>query len=107
MSTDQFGVAEQTALVTGASQGIGRVTAERFAADGADVVVCSREQAKVDEVADGIDASDRPGDCLAVECDVRERDSVEALVDAAVEEFGTGETVEAKGVPRIEESPEV
>jgi NAD(P)-dependent dehydrogenase (short-subunit alcohol dehydrogenase family) len=85
--TDQFSVDGQTVIITGASQGIGRVTAERFAADGADVVVCSRSQEKVDEVAAGI--NDREGgDCLAIECDVTDREAVDALVEATVEEFG-------------------
>ncbi|WP_424019211.1 SDR family NAD(P)-dependent oxidoreductase [Halorientalis pallida] len=85
---EQFAVEGQTAIVTGASQGIGRSIAERFADDGADVVICSREQEKVDEVAEGINAEDG-GECLAIECDVTERDAVEALVEATVEEFGS------------------
>ena len=88
MTTEQFSVADQTAIVTGASSGIGRAIAERFADDGADVVVCSREQDNVDPVAEDINESEG-GSALAVECDVRERDTVEALVDATVEEFGT------------------
>ncbi|SDE75790.1 SDR family NAD(P)-dependent oxidoreductase [Halorientalis regularis] len=84
---EQFAVEGQTAIVTGASQGIGRSIAERFADDGADVVICSREQEKVDEVAEGINAEDG-GECLAIECDVTERDAIEALVEATVEEFG-------------------
>jgi 3-oxoacyl-[acyl-carrier protein] reductase len=86
MSAGQFSVEGQTVIITGASQGIGRVTAERFAADGADVVICSRSQEKVDEVAAGIEEAG--GSVLAVECDVRERASVEALVEATVEAFG-------------------
>jgi len=75
-----------TAVVTGASSGIGRAIAERFAADGADVVVCSREQDNVDPVAEGI--REDGGSALAVECDVTDRDAVDALVEATVEEFG-------------------
>ncbi|WP_137287029.1 SDR family NAD(P)-dependent oxidoreductase [Halorussus salinisoli] len=86
--TDRFSVAGRTAVVTGASSGIGRAIAEEFAADGADVVVCSREQENVDPVAEGIEESDREGSALAVECDVTDRDAVEALVEATVEEFG-------------------
>jgi NAD(P)-dependent dehydrogenase (short-subunit alcohol dehydrogenase family) len=88
VTTDRFSVEGKTAVVTGASSGIGRVVAEQFAAVGADVVVCSREQENVDPVAEGIADSDRPGRALAVECDVTDRDAVEALVAATVEEFG-------------------
>jgi 3-oxoacyl-[acyl-carrier protein] reductase len=90
---ERFGVEGQTALVTGASSGIGREIAEQFAAGGADVVVCSREQGNVDPVADGITDSDRPGEALAIECDVTDREAVEALVAATVEEFGTLDTL--------------
>ena len=84
----QFSVEGRTAIVTGSSQGIGEVTAKRFAGEGADVVVTSRSQEKIDEVAAEINDSDRPGRAIAVECDVRDRDAVEALVNATVEEFG-------------------
>jgi NAD(P)-dependent dehydrogenase (short-subunit alcohol dehydrogenase family) len=86
--TEQFSVEGQSVVITGSSQGIGKVTAERFAEGGANVVVSSRSREKIDEVVAGIEASDAPGRAIAVECDVRERDAVEALVDAAVSEFG-------------------
>ncbi|WP_049999307.1 SDR family NAD(P)-dependent oxidoreductase [Halococcus sediminicola] len=76
-----------TAIVTGASSGIGEIIAERFAADGANVVICSRDQKNVDAVAKRIEESG--GTALAVECDVTDREAVEALVTATVEEFGT------------------
>jgi 3-oxoacyl-[acyl-carrier protein] reductase len=88
MATDQFSVDGDVAIVTGSSSGIGRVIAERFADDGVDVVVCSREMDNVEPVADGIEESDRPGSAHAVECDVTDRDAVDALVEATVEAFG-------------------
>ncbi|GGL48395.1 SDR family NAD(P)-dependent oxidoreductase [Halocalculus aciditolerans] len=87
MSTEQFSVDGQTVVITGSSSGIGREIAERFAADGADVVVSSRELDNVQPVADGINDADG-GRAIAVECDVTDRDAVEAMVDATVEEFG-------------------
>lgn len=90
--SERFSVDGQTAVVTGASSGIGRAIAETFAADGADVVICSREQENVDPVASAI--TDGPGgDCLAVECDVTEPPAVEALVEATVDEFGGLDTL--------------
>ena len=92
-SLNRFSVEGQTAIVTGGSSGIGRAIAEQFSADGADVVICSREQGNVDPVAEGINGSDRPGRGLAIECDVTDREAVEALVEATVEEFGGVDTL--------------
>jgi NAD(P)-dependent dehydrogenase (short-subunit alcohol dehydrogenase family) len=39
-----YSVDGQTAIITGSSQGIGAITAKRFADEGADVVVTSRSQ---------------------------------------------------------------
>lgn len=91
MPTDQFGVDGRNVIVTGASRGIGRTIAERFAADGANVAICSRSQERVDPVAAGI--REDGGTALAVECDVRDSEAVEAFVEATVEEFGTVDTL--------------
>ena len=88
MHHDRFSIDGQTIIVTGASSGIGKAIAEEFAGDGADVVVCSREQANVDPVAEEITDSDRPGDALAFECDVTDREAVDALVETTVDECG-------------------
>ena len=89
---ERFSVADQTAIVTGASSGIGRAIAETFAADGANVVICSREQENVDPVAEAITAGPG-GDALAVECDVTSETAVESLIDATVAEFGGIDTL--------------
>ncbi|MDS0299501.1 SDR family oxidoreductase [Halogeometricum sp. S1BR25-6] len=81
-------VAGETAVVTGGSSGIGRAVAETFVADGADVVICSRTRDDVETVAEELNAADVPGSVLPVECDVTDRDSVAALAEATVEEFG-------------------
>jgi 3-oxoacyl-[acyl-carrier protein] reductase len=86
---ERFSVEGDTAIITGSSQGIGRVTAEQFAQEGANVVVTSRSQDKIDEVVDGIEDAGAPGQAIAVECDVREREAVEALVETTVDEFGS------------------
>ncbi len=92
MTTDRFSVTGQTAIVTGSSSGIGKAIAQSFVADGANVVVSSREQDNVDPVAEAINSRDG-GRAIAVECDVRDRDAVDAMVEATVEEFGGVDTL--------------
>jgi len=85
--TDQFSVDGDVALVTGASRGIGRATAEAFAADGVDVAICSRDREEIETAAEAI-TDEYAGDAVGVECDVREREAVEAVVDAARDDLG-------------------
>jgi 3-oxoacyl-[acyl-carrier protein] reductase len=79
-------VTGQTAIVTGASKGIGKAIAERFVDEGANVVVNSRSQERADEAAADI-ASD--GIAVGIAADVSDYEDVEALVDGTVEEFGS------------------
>lgn len=88
MHEASFDVSGKTAIVTGASQGIGESIAKTLAAGGADVAICSRSMDRVGPVAEEIDDADDAGAALAVECNVRERDQVQALVDETVDEFG-------------------
>ena len=88
-----------TALVTASSSGLGFAAAASLAAEGANVVVCGRTP---DRLADAEAAlADEPGDVLAVEADVTDRDDVVALVEATVDEFGSLDHVvtSAGGVP--------
>jgi A-factor type gamma-butyrolactone 1'-reductase (1S-forming) len=77
---------DKVTLVTGASSGIGRAAAIRFAAEGAKVVACSRREDRLDEVVGAI--REQGGDALAVVCDVTDEDSVRHAVGMAVERFG-------------------
>jgi 3-oxoacyl-[acyl-carrier protein] reductase len=77
----------KTAVVTGSSSGIGEGIAKRFAAEGASVVTNSRSLERAEATAEAI--REDGGTAVAAEADVSEKAEVEALVDAAVEEFGS------------------
>lgn len=77
----------RTALVTGAGSGIGRATAVAFAAEGAQVVVAGRRREPLDETVALIE--ERGGKALAVTADVSNAADARALVQTAVDRFGS------------------
>ena len=77
---------DKTVLILGATSGIGRTTALRFAQEGANVVVGGRNEDSGNEVVRSIKAMD--GNGLFVQTDVREMDDLQNAVDRTVEEFG-------------------
>jgi len=81
------GVDGKTAVVTGAGSGIGRASAERFAAEGANVVVADIVAETGRETVDLIE--DAGGDATFVEVDVCDFESVENMVDVAVDTYGS------------------
>ncbi|MFB6308906.1 MAG: SDR family oxidoreductase [Haloarculaceae archaeon] len=80
-------LAGRTALVTGASSGIGAATARVLAADGADVCLSARREQRLTELADTI-REESDADVLVETADVTDSADVAALVDATVETFG-------------------
>jgi NAD(P)-dependent dehydrogenase (short-subunit alcohol dehydrogenase family) len=78
----------RTAIVTGASQGLGRAIAEAYVAAGASVCICARDEALLNEVR--ADLAGRAGvgqSVIAIAADVSRQDDVERLVGGALTAF--------------------
>lgn len=87
----------RTVIVTGGASGIGRGVARRFGEEGADVVVADiREEPKqgeffetdVERPTARMVREDTEGDATYVETDVSDPEAVQAMVEAAVDEYG-------------------
>ena len=72
---------DRVVLITGGGRGIGAASAQRFASEGARVVVSDMDLAPAEEVANPLKG-------LAVVCDVTNREQVEDMVARAVRELG-------------------
>ncbi len=86
MSSEIFTLNGRVALVTGASQGIGRATALALARAGAKVAAAARNEAKLGDVVGEIAGSG--GEAVAVKMDVADAEQVKTGFKQAAERFG-------------------
>src|SRR5581483_7814780 len=83
-------LADQVVVITGASSGIGLVTARQAARRGARLVLAARSDEELRRLAGEINA--RGGQAVPVTADVGREEDVRRIADAAVERFGGFDT---------------
>lgn len=83
-------LAGKVAFITGGGGGIGRATAERFAEEGAKVVIAEIDKERGEAAAQSARALARNsgGDAHFIHCDIRDKANVEAAFAQTVERFG-------------------
>ena len=86
----QKSLEEQVIVITGASSGIGRATAEMAAEGGARVVLGARSEDALKKIVDGI--KEKGGKASYVVVDVSKEEDVQRLSDKAIEEHGRFDT---------------
>lgn len=75
-------------VLTGASRGLGRATAELLVAEGARVVISGRDRSRLDDAVAEIGKGPHGANVLAVQADNSDPGSAQAVVDAAAERWG-------------------
>lgn len=81
-----FSLQGKTSIITGGAGGLGRAMVAAYAAAGANVVVASRNQEKIEVEAAGI--RDKGQSAIAIAADITDSEQVEHLVSKTVETFG-------------------
>ncbi len=81
-----FDLSGKTALITGASRGIGEAVARLYARQGAHVIISSRKQEDLDTLAESIRSDGGNADAIA--CHIGDSDAIEALFERIGSEFG-------------------
>lgn len=80
------GISDSVALVTGAGSGIGQATAERFAEEGANVLVVDIDEDAGEDTVSRIENAG--GSAAFARADVSDSDAVERMIERAIEEYG-------------------
>ncbi|MBN1330261.1 MAG: SDR family oxidoreductase [Candidatus Heimdallarchaeota archaeon] len=78
----------ETAIITGSTEGIGKVVAEVFLSEGGKVAICSRSEQKVNQTLNELKA--KYGDSvIGLPCDVTKTEDLKKLVDKTIAAFGS------------------
>jgi NAD(P)-dependent dehydrogenase (short-subunit alcohol dehydrogenase family) len=106
---DRFRLDGRTAIVTGASSGLGVAFAEGLAEAGADLAICARRTDKLQATREKVEALGRR--CVAVEADVSDPEQCTRVVEAAKAELGRVDVLVnnagiGTAVPATRETPE-
>ena len=81
-----FDLTGKTVVVTGGSRGLGKCFAETCSAFGANVVICAREQGRIDDTLKIL--SKNKGQCLGIQADMTKEDDIKKLIDGTMAKFG-------------------
>jgi NAD(P)-dependent dehydrogenase (short-subunit alcohol dehydrogenase family) len=102
-----FDLTGKTAIITGATRGIGKSIAEQMALQGAQVVVSSRKEDACRQVADAIRqmVKDGPGDALPVACNIAHKQQLSDLVDRTVAHFGKVDILVCNAASNVHHGP--
>ncbi|WHY74124.1 SDR family oxidoreductase [Fictibacillus enclensis] len=83
-----LGLKDKAVVVLASSKGLGKATAMRFAEEGANVMITSRDEAALKATAEEI--SEKTGSRVEYKrCDITKKEEITSLVSAAAEAFGT------------------
>jgi 2-dehydro-3-deoxy-D-gluconate 5-dehydrogenase len=86
MIEELFGLEGKSALVVGASKGLGKVMALALSGAGADVAVASRSESLIEELRDEIIASGRKA--VAIKADIKREEDIIGMAGQVIDSFG-------------------
>ena len=82
----EYDLKNKTVLITGGSRGLGLVMAREFAAEGARLVLCARDEEELNGAR--VDLEEFGAEIMVVPCDITEKASVDAMMAAVNARFG-------------------
>ena len=79
---------DKTAIITGASDGLGRASAKKLAQEGANVIICARREKHLMNAAKSI-SDETSGSVIGIQADVTSKDDCSRLIKKTIQHFGS------------------